>query len=554
MSVSKVALRRFGSAVMVGLAVSSVALGCAGVLAAEAPATKEGAKESGKAKVDQWEERRHESAGSVTVNGRKIDYAAISGTIMIEDKKGQPGALMSYTAYFKKGEEGGAKRPLTFIYNGGPGSATLWLHMGAFGPKRVISGDAVRGPAAPYKVVNNDYSPLDVSDLVFIDMPGTGYGRVGVDEKIAGAESPDKLEAVLKKNEEVKKDFWGVDQDARAFDIFIVKFLGKYDRWNSPKFLFGESYGTLRSAVLAHELQDHSHIDLNGVMLLSQILNYGSSADSGRNELGEDMPFMLSLPTMAATAWYHKKLPNRPSDLEAFLAEVRQFSLTDYSAALSMGDSLSAEGRRAVATKLHGYTGLSIDYLEKANLRVSGGMFRKMLRDDEGLVVGRLDTRYASPPLDPLGKEADYDPQSAAISSAYVAAFNEYSRETLGYGRDDDFKSGAEVFRIWDTKHQPPGAQAPLPKTLNVIPDLAATMRANPRLKVLLCSGYFDLSTLFFAGEFELNHLMLPPELRKNIEIKHFLTGHMVYVNEDGLRQLHDAFAGFVGKAMADRG
>ncbi|HMA50536.1 MAG TPA: peptidase S10, partial [Magnetospirillaceae bacterium] len=465
---------------------------------------------------------------------------AVGGTLMIEDKKGLPGAMMSYTAYFKKGE---GKRPITFIYNGGPGSATLWLQMGAFGPRRVIAGDAERGPAAPYKVVDNDSSPLDVSDLVFIDMPGTGFGRIGIDEKTV---DPEKVEAIAKKNEELKKEFFGVDQDARAFEIFITKFLTRFDRWNSPRFLFGESYGTLRSAALVRRLQAEDGIDMNGVMLLSQILNYASSPDSARNELGEDLPFVTSLPTFAATAWYHKKLPNQPKDLEPFLADVRKFAIQEYQPALSAGDSLAPDAKKAMAAKLHTLIGLSADYIEKANLRVSGGMFRKELLDDQGLVTGRLDTRYTSPPTDPLSKEVDYDPQSAAIGSAYLSAFNEYARGPLGWGKEAEFNSHADVYRTWDTKHQPPGSSMPLPKTTNVIPDLAVTMRTNPKLKVMLCSGYFDLSTAFFAGEYELNHLGLPAELKKNIEIKHFMTGHMVYVNEDALKQLHDAFAGFV--------
>jgi len=530
---------------MFTIAKSSLRWTLAAALLCAAPAVfaeppKEAAVEAKPAKNNPWEEKKHESQGSVTVRGKHIDYSAVAGTLMIEDKKGLQGAMMSYVAYFKKGE---SKRPITFIYNGGPGSSTLWLHMGAFGPKRVIAGDAERGPAAPYKVVENDNSTLDVSDLVFIDMPGTGFGRIGIDEKTV---DPDKAEATQKKNEELKKDFWGVDQDVRAFDIFITKFLTRYDRWNSPRFLFGESYGTLRSAALLRSLQTHS-VDMNGVMLLSQILNYASSADGARNELGEDLPFVMSLPTFAATAWYHKKLPaSSPKDLEPLLAEARRFAIQELEPALAAGDSLAPDVKKAVAEKMHNLIGLSADYIEKANLRVNGGMFRKQLLDDQGLITGRLDTRYTSPPTDPLSKETDYDPQSAAISSAYVSVFNDYARGPLGWGKDAEFNASADTFRIWDTKHQPPGAQMPLPKTPNVIPDLAVAMRTNPKLHVLLCSGYFDLSTLFFAGEYELSHLGLPPDMKGNIEIKHFMTGHMVYVNEQASKQLHDYFAAFV--------
>ena len=493
-------------------------------------------------KANPWEEKKHQSQGAVTIRGKHVEYNAVGGTLMIEDKKGLPGAMMSYVAYFKKGEAS-TKRPITFIYNGGPGSATLWLHMGAFGPKRVLAGDAERGPAAPYKVIDNDNSTLDVSDLVFIDMPGTGFGRIGIDEKSV---EPDKAEATAKKNEELKKDFFGVDQDIRAFDIFITKFLTRYDRWQSPRFLFGESYGTMRSAGLVRKLQSEN-VDMNGVMLLSQILNYASSADGARNELGEDLPFVMSLPSFTSTAWFHKKLPNQPKDLEPLLAEVRKFALTDYQSALAQGDSLPADQKKAMAAKLATYTGLPADYIEKADLRVNGGMFRKTLLDKEGLITGRLDTRYTSYATDPMSKESDYDPQSSSISSAYVSAFNDYARGTLGFGREAELAVSADgAGRLWDTKHQPPGATNPLPKTPNVIPDLAAAIRTNPKLKVMLCSGYFDLSTLFFAGEYELNHMNLPVELRKNVEIHHFMTGHMVYVNDEASKQLHDYFATFV--------
>lgn len=529
---------------MFSIAKSSLRWTLAAALLCTAPAVfaeppKDAAAEAKPAKSNPWEEKKHESQGSVTIRGKHIDYNAVTGTLMIEDKKGLPGAMMSYVAYFKKGE---SKRPITFIYNGGPGSATLWLHMGAFGPKRVVAGDAERGPAAPYKVIENDSSTLDVSDLVFIDMPGTGFGRIGVDEKSV---DPEKAEATAKKNEELRKDFFGVDQDVRAFDIFITKFLTRFDRWNSPRFLFGESYGTMRSAGLVRSLQEHN-VDMNGVMLLSQILNYASSADGGRNELGEDLPFVMSFPTFTATAWYHKKVPNQPKDLEPLLDQARHFAIYELEPALAAGDSLAPDAKKAIAEKMHNMIGLPTDYILKANLRINGGMFRKTLLDDQGLITGRLDTRYTSRPTDDLSKETDYDPQSAAISSAYVSVFNEYARGTLGWGKEAEFFSSAEGTRIWDTKHQPPGAQFPLPKTPNVIPDLAAAIRTNPKLHVMLCSGYFDLSTLFFAGEYEMNHLNLPQDLKGNIDIKHFQTGHMVYVNEKALHDLHDYFAAFV--------
>jgi len=492
----------------------------------------------------QYAEQRHESRGSITLGGKRVDYTAVAGTIMIEDMKNEPGAMMSYVAYFRNGGTP-ATRPVTFLYNGGPGSSTVWLHMGAFGPKRVVAGNGVRGAPAPYPLVDNPDCPLDVTDLVFIDAPGTGFGRVGVDvEKLPPGDERQKAE---KRNEELQKDFYGVDQDARAFDIFITKFLSKFSRWNSPKYLFGESYGTTRSAVLAQYLQSHSDLDLNGVMLLSQIFNFGLSDDDPETDPGNYLPYVLSLPTYAATAWYHKKLPNPPADLEPFLQTVERFALTDYVTALAQGDQLSAQDRHAIAEKLHDYIGLPVAYIEKANLRVNGGMFEKQLLADQDLTIGRLDTRYAGPSLDPLAKEAEYDPQSAALSSAYVSVYNEYARSVLGFPRDLEYTASAEhLWRTWDFKHKQPGSEEANPLSVNVMPDLAAVMKTNPRLKVVQFSGYYDLATPFFAAEYEMHHLGLPPSLQQNITYDHFDTGHMVYVSPEALKKLHDDVVRFI--------
>jgi carboxypeptidase C (cathepsin A) len=495
--------------------------------------------------VNQYAEERHESHGSITLAGKRIDYTAVAGTLMIEDSKDEPGAMMSYVAYLRNGVGGAAERPIVFLYNGGPGSATLWLHMGAFGPKRVVVGDATRGPPAPYPLVDNADSPLDVADLVFVDAPGTGFGRVGVDlEKIPAEDH--KREAAQKKNGELTKDFYGVDQDARAFDTFITKFLTKFSRWNSPRFLFGESYGTTRSAALAAVLQSRTDIDLNGVMLLSQILNFDLSDDGPQDDPGNDMPYVMSLPTYAATAWYHKRLQNAPQDLEAFVTQVEQFAVGDYQSALMAGDTLSAEQRHAVAERLHDLIGLPVEYLEKANLRVNGGMFEKTLLEDQGLTTGRLDTRYTSPTLDLLSKEAEYDPQSAAIDSAFISTYNEYARATLGFPREEEYHSDLDLWTRWDWKHKQPGDHEANPFAVNVMPDLAVVMKTDPQLKVALFSGYYDLATPFFEGQYELNHLGLPTEVRKNIEIHHFGAGHMVYVSPEALKQLHDQFVAFV--------
>jgi carboxypeptidase C (cathepsin A) len=488
---------------------------------------------------EQFKPEQQASKGSVTVEGNVINYDAIAGTLVVhpkgwddvpqnaeKDDKNKPAeASMFYVAYFKSDNKG-APRPITFLYNGGPGSSTVWLHMGAFGPRRVVTADDTHTPAAPYNLVNNDYSLLDVSDLVFVDAPGTGFSRIAGKDK--------------------EKAFYGVDQDAWAFSDFISQFLSKYGRWNSPKYLFGESYGTTRSAVLSNILETERDVDLNGVILLSQILNFSFDSDFPDFNPGVDVAYELNLPTYAATAWYHHKLPGSHPDLESLLQEVEHFALNDYALALGAGASLSPDQRHAIAGKLHEYTGLSVAYIEKANLRINGGEFSKNLQDDNDLTTGRLDTRFSGPTFDPLSKEAEYDPQSAAISSAYVSVFNNYVRADLKFGENREYKPEIDVFKFWSFAHKPPGVPFPLPGATNVMLDLATAMKYNPQLKILLNAGYFDLATPFFEGVYEMQHLPIPNDLQKNIEFKFYESGHMVYVHQASLKAIHDNVAAFI--------
>lgn len=488
------------------------------------------------------------STGTVTVGRNRIDYDAVAGTLVVhargwddapqapadakdkqdtDNKNPDAEASMSYVAYFKHGAKA-EHRPVTFFYNGGPGSSTVWLHMGAFGPRRVVTRDDTHTPAAPYQVVNNDSSLLDVSDLVFIDAPGTGFGRV------AG------------KNKE--KAFFGVDQDAHAFAEFITAFLSRYGRWNSPKFLFGESYGTPRSAVVVNLLQSEYSVDFNGVIMLSQILNFDLSVDSPELNPGVDLPYQLALPTYAATAWYHHKLPpaNQGRKLEDLLKEVEAFTMSDYAHALAQGAGLPDEERDSIAARLHDYTGLPVAYIIKANLRINGGMFEKNLQDATDTTTGRLDTRFSGPSMDPLSKEAYYDPQSAAISSAYVSAFNDYVRRELRFGQDKTYKAGTDLYKTWDYLHQPPGASRPAAQATNTMPDLANAMKYNPQLKVLLTGGYFDLATPYFEGIYEMHHLPIPERLRDNIAYRYYPSGHMIYAHQASLVALHNDVAEFI--------
>jgi carboxypeptidase C (cathepsin A) len=490
------------------------------------------------------------STGSVTIGGQAIAYQAIAGTLIVHPKdwddvprdpkadKGGPSedqgdsknptaeASMFYVAYFKNG---GAARPITFVYNGGPGSSTFWLHMGAFGPRRIVTATDGHTPAAPYTLINNASSLLDTTDLVFIDAPGTGFSRIAGKDK--------------------EKAFYGVDQDAYAFAQFISQFLSKYGRWNSPKYLFGESYGTPRSAVLINQLEAERSVDFNGVILLSQILNFDLSPDRPTGNPGIDLPYQTVLPTYAASAWYHKKLPGQHENLEALLAEVEQFAMGDYARALAAGSDLASADRRAIADKLHEYTGLPVDYILKADLRIDGGEFRQNLQGDTGLTTGRLDTRFSGPDLDPLAQRADYDPQSSALGSAYVSAFNEYVRKELRYGDGKNFKPSIQTFGSWNFQHQQPGQNqrgGSSRQGTNVMPDLANAMKINPNLKVQLNAGYFDLATPFYQGVYEMHHLPIPANLQSNIEYKFYDSGHMVYAKDASLKLLHDNVADFI--------
>ena len=491
--------------------------------------------------------------GTINAGGQQIAYTAIAGTITVgstdeqdaelgQDGKPQPGsqlalnapkdskdatpiARMFYVAYFKKDAKA-EDRPVTFVYNGGPGSSTVWLHMGSFSPKHVMTAGDTHLPAAPYTMVDNPNSLLDVSDLVFIDAPGTGFGQL------------------LGKDPE--KAFWGIDGDANAYARFIQRFISKYGRWNSPKFLFGESYGTTRSAVLANLLENKLNIDVNGVMLLSQIFNFTTDIDAPKNNPGVDLPYELALPTFAAAAWYHKKLPNQPATLEPLLKEVEDFAMGSYAHALALGTDVSIEEKQQVAEKLHEYIGLPVSYLLKADLRVSGGEFSKMLLDADDLTTGRLDTRFSGPNLDPLSENAEYDPQSSATSSAYVALFNQYVRQTLKYGDGQTYQPLLYTANgQWNWVHN--GG----PTGVNVSADLALAMKTNPRLKVLVNGGYYDLATPFFAAQYEEKHLPIPQSLAKNITYAWYESGHMVYVRDECLKQLHDNVAAFIKNADA---
>jgi len=450
--------------------------------------------------------------GSLTINGQDIRYTATAGTLLIRNDKGEPVASMFYVAYTRDGDKNMATRPVTFLYNGGPGSSSIWLHMGAFGPMRVVVGDGASTPPPPYDLVANHHSILDKTDLVFIDAIGTGYSTIVGTGK--------------------DKDFWGVDEDVRSFANFIQRYITVNNRWNSPKFLYGESYGTTRSAALAEYLQEHG-IALNGVVLQSSILNYGLLMP------GQDTKYELYLPTYAAIAWYHNKLPNKPADLTTFLDQVRHFADTDYARALAQGENLPAAEADTIAQKLHEYTGLPVGYIKRANLRIEASNFRKELMLPERESIGRYDGRYAGYNINSISATPDFDPSDAFITPAYTAAFNWYVTNVLKYKSDVPYMvMNDKIIQSWDWKHRAPGAGGwPLPLPY-VVGDLGAAMRQNPHLRVFSANGYFDLATPFHATEFDLDHMMLEPALRSHLSFGYYPSGHMIYLNPDALKLL----------------
>lgn len=461
------------------------------------------------------------SHGVATVAGQRIAYTATAGTLTIRDDDGKPTASVFYTAYTR---DGGGDRPVTFFYNGGPGSATVWLHMGSFGPVRVPIANPERVAPGPYALMPNPHSLIDKTDIVFIDAIGAGWSRPLGDK--------------------TGKDFWGVDQDADAFARAIMRYVTKNGRWASPKFLFGESYGTLRSGAVGALLEQRG-MSLNGIVLLSTILNYGV------RQPGYDQNSMVLLPGYAATAWYHNRLANRPPALEPFLAEVRQFVSGPYAAALAKGSTIPAAEAQAVARQMAAYTGLSEAFILRANLRVSLPHFQTELLRDRGVSTGRLDSRFLLDVADANADSPDDDPASTAITGAYVADFMDYAAHTLGYKTDLPYKLSARDSGFdWDWRHRAPGDRGAQPAP-NTAVDLAYTMRLNPKMKVLFLNGYYDLATPFYGAEYDAAHMGLSEPLQRNISFKYYESGHMVYLNPAALAQMHDDVAAWIDAAVA---
>jgi carboxypeptidase C (cathepsin A) len=443
-----------------------------------------------------------------------LNYTATAGYMSIKDEKDTMKANLFFIAYTKDGEADPAKRPILFSFNGGPGSASLWLHMGALGPKIVQMTDEGNTLPPPYKYVDNPNTWLDKADIVFIDPMMTGYTR-------PSGKTP-------------QSEFTGYENDLRFVGDFIRLYITKYSRWTSPKFITGESYGTTRAAGLSGYLQDRYGLYVNGIILVSAILNFGTV----ETDRGNDLPFALQLPTFAATSWYHKKLDPKYNNLNSLLDEVKQFSMNEYNQALMMGDKLPEAERSNIINKLNDYTGLSKEYLDQTNLRLSVGRYNKELMRKEGLTVGRLDARITGRDYDRAGEEFDYDPSySIAIYGAYTAAINDYIRRELKYENDTPYEILTGRVRPWPLSGD---------QYLNVAETLRSAIVKNPYLKVWICNGYYDMATPYFATDYVIHHMFLPKDLQKNISFTYYEAGHMMYIHKPSLLKLKNDYNKFM--------
>ena len=485
---------------------SSVVLALPGLLTAQEP------------KPANWTTRH-----SIQVAGQAVEYEATVGSVFLRDTAEKPVAELYFTAYFRTNAPDRAARPVLFAYNGGPGSASFWLHMGIMGPRRVRTPLVGQQAPPPYEIVDNAFTLLDVADIVMIDPIGTGFSHTVGSGK--------------------GSDYWGLDEDAASLTQFIRRFLSRYQRWNSPRYLLGESYGTTRSAVLAGHLQ-RANIDMNGIVLVSSVLQFNTL----QFPPGDDVAYIVNFPSYAVVAEYLGMLPGgRRPDLQAFMKEVEAWSLTEYATALLAGGTLDPDRRRQVIQKMQQYTGLDPDFLDKADLRVSAPQFEAELLRDKGQVIGRLDARFTGPAGDVLSPFPSHDPQSTAISSAYTSAFNQYVRTELGYDGDREYvPSGGTPGWKWQRAGGggvPFGFGSP-----NVAPDLANAIRRNPKLEVLLVNGIYDLATPYFAASWTMDHMGLPPDLRDNIAREDFAAGHMMYVEEKLLPQWRESLKRFIAR------
>jgi len=465
-------------------------------------------------------DKTSQTSHSMRLDGRELKYTATAGTLPIRGEDGKVAAKMFYVAYTKDGEDA-KTRPVSFLYNGGPGSATIWLHMGSFAPRRVQMAEDGFQPAPPYKLVDNENTLLDVTDLVFVDAISTGYSRA-----VAGVNAA---------------QFHGQAGDIRAFGDFINEYLKVNSRWPSPKFLIGESYGTIRSAGLSQELQTRHGIELNGIVLVSALLTYQTISTGPQNDVG----YVSYFPTYTTTAWYHKRLPAdlQAKDIKKVADEARAFATGEYATTLLKGNSLSDAERKAVAQKIARLTGLSAEYVERANLRIDPGRFRKELLRDKRLVVGRLDTRYTATDVDAAGENQEFDPSNTALQGAYTAMFSDYVRNELKWESDIHYDSSGNV-RPWTYDQN---------KYMDMTEALRQTMARNPYLKVHVVAGYYDMACVFMGAEINFWHLGYDKTFTDRVSFSYYEGGHMMYTRPSAHKALKSDVAKFITANEAAR-
>lgn len=457
---------------------------------------------------------------TITLNGQKINYTATAGYLPQRDETGKIRGNLFFTAYTRDGVANPATRPITYTYNGGPGSASVWLHMGALGPKRIQMGDDGRMLAPPYTVLDNEFTWLAFTDLVFIDPVMTGYSRPadGVD----------------------KKEFTGYVEDIQSVGDFIRLYTTRYDRWASPKFLSGESYGTTRSAGLSGYLQDRHGLFLNGIVLISAVLDFATLEFFIS---GNELPYSLFLPTFAAMAWYHKQVPAYP-DLKTLRADVEKYALGDYTLALMKGDRLTPAERQTVAAQLNRFTGLSVEYLLGSNLRIRDDRFTKELLRKQGKTVGRLDGRFTASDYDRAGDTYEFDPSyNATIYGPFTTAVNDHLHRVLKVKNELPYEILTGRVRPWNYNNVQN-------QFLNTAETLRSAMTKNPFLRVHVCNGYYDMATPYFATDYTFSHMMLDPALKTNVTMSFYETGHMIYIDQAALGQMTRNVAEFYQSAL----
>jgi len=463
---------------------------------------------------------------SARFNGQSISYTATAGETYLRDENGEPKASIFTFAYTKDGVDEDEVRPVTFVWNGGPGSASLWLHMGTFGPQRVsVPSDASHAGLPPYPILESPETILDVTDLVFIDPVGTGFSRA--------------------LGEHEGKEFWGLNEDAQSMAEFIRTWVTDNGRWNSPRFLLGESYGTTRGAVVAKILEDEMMLRLNGIIFVSQALDYQGSSPYIRDNIVAHITYV---PTMAAAAWYHNKVDPRPESLESFLADARAFATDELLPALFKGNDLDESSRQAVRNRLAYFTGLDPAYVERANLRIQGRRFAKELLREDGLAIGLLDARYTVNDIDDLNADPAGDAANYAIDSAFKAALMDYMYKDLEIKWDRTYLAPGddELSKQWRYRTVPDG-ESYEPMFVNTARDLSVALRINPQLRVLVASGYYDLVTPFFDAEYTLNRHDIRAE---QIDYTYYPGGHMMYVNEPSRTRLLEDTRTFINRQV----